>query len=82
MLSPARISKWTQQRNVNWMRCVNVETAKTAKTQNVPIQMNGVCVVVVGGEGKQTFAGGRRGCGVGCYTKNTRWRITPMWVGL
>ena len=45
LLSPARISKWTQQRNVNWIKCMNVEAAETAKTQNVLIHTN-VCVCV------------------------------------
>lgn len=30
------------------MRCVNVEPEETAKAQNVPFRMNGVCVVVAG----------------------------------
>lgn len=31
MLLPASISKVTQQRNVSWRRCVNVEAAEMAK---------------------------------------------------
>ena len=37
MLSPASISKVTQQRNVSCRRCVNVEAAEMAKIRNVLI---------------------------------------------